>query len=266
MNGRRIYHARGKVLGGSSSINGMIFKRMETCLAPDDGPEYRGDDGPLVLERGPATNPLFQVFLDATFEAGHPRTTDVNGQGQEGFNAFDRSVHRGRRRRNLQYHLEVYVQYACKQPVSMQPMLAMRRRPFVGLQWLARREPGATNHFEAGGFIRSNEDVAYPKLMFHFLPIAIRYDGSAASKDHDCQVHVGPIYSDTRGSVRIKSADPRGKPALRFNCLSIDQDRQEWVEAVRNARRLLSQPAMPEFNDGETSLGPSVETDQEILD
>ncbi len=386
MGGRRIYHARGKVLGGSSSINGMIFqrgnpldyerwgadpgmsswdyahclpyfRRMEKCLAPDDGDDHRGSDGPLVLERGPADNPLFKAFLDATVEAGHPRSSDVNGHRQEGFNAFDRNIHRGRRLsaaraylhpvknrpnldvvtralvskvefdgtravgvefshnrrkrvvaatevvlcggsintpqllqlsgvgpsallekhgigvvadvpavgRNLQDHLEVYVQYACRQPVSMQPMLAMWRRPWIGLQWLARKGPGATNHFEAGGFIRSNDEAAYPNLMFHFLPIAIRYDGSTASKDHGYQVHVGPMYSDARGSVEIASTDPRVKPLLRFNYLSTDQDRREWVEAIRNARRLLEQPAMADFNGGETSPGSSVETDEEIL-
>ena len=402
MGGRRIYHARGKVLGGSSSINGMIFqrgnpldyerwaaddgmerwdyahclpyfKRMERCLSGDDhsGPDtpsdrgdrgsdhkYRGAEGPLVLERGPALNPLFEAFLAAAEQAGHPRTADVNGYRQEGFAAFDRNVHRGRRlsasraylhpvlRRtnlrlvtralttrilfegtravgvqyvkggrtrtanadeviccggainspqllqlsgvgpadllrshgidvvadvpavgaNLQDHLEVYVQYACKQPVSMQPNLAKWRRPWIGLQWLARRGPGATNHFEAGGFIRSNDEVAYPNLMFHFLPIAVRYDGSTPAGGHGYQVHVGPMYSNSRGTVQIVSADPRTKPALRFNYLSTDQDRQEWVEAVRHARRILDQPAMDPFNGGEVSPGPEVSTDAEILD
>ena len=394
MGGRRVYHARGKVLGGSSSINGMIFqrgnpldyerwaadpgmqnwdyahclpyfKRMENCLAGDDhsGPDgtrgkYRGGDGPLVLERGPALNPLFEAFLEATEQAGHARTTDVNGYRQEGFAAFDRNVHRGRRlsaaraylhpvlgRRNLhlatrafttrilfegtratgveyvkggrtqsvqageviccggsinspqllqlsgvgpadllarhdidvvadvpavganlQDHLEVYVQFACKQPVSMQPHLAKWRMPLIGLQWLARRGPGATNHFEAGGFIRSNDDVAYPNLMFHFLPIAIRYDGSVPEGGHGYQVHVGPMYSNSRGTVHIVSGDPRVKPALQFNYLSTDEDCREWVEAVRHARNILSQPAMDPFNGGEVSPGPEVSTDDEVLD
>ena len=396
MGGRRVYHARGKVLGGSSSINGMIFqrgnpldyerwaadpgmerwdyahclpyfKRMEQCLAGDDhsGPDgtrgkgaYRGHQGPLVLERGPATNPLFEAFLEATEQAGHPRTADVNGYRQEGFAAFDRNVHRGRRLSasqaylhpvlkrpnlhlvtralttrilfngdratgvtytkggrhrtveageviccggainspqllqlsgvgpagllhrhgidvvadvpavgaNMQDHLEVYVQYACKQPVSMQPHLAKWRRPLIGLQWLARRGPAATNHFEAGGFIRSNDDVAYPNLMFHFLPIAIRYDGSVPEGGHGYQVHVGPMYSNSRGTVAIVSTDPRTKPALRFNYLSTDEDRREWAEAVRHARHILNQPAMDPFNGGEVSPGPDVSTDEEILD
>jgi choline dehydrogenase len=382
MHGRRIYHARGKVLGGSSSINGMIFqrgnpldyerwaadpgmsewsyahclpyfKKMETCLAGADA--WRGGDGPLVLERGPAASPLFDAFFAAVQEAGYPLTEDVNGYRQEGFAKFDRTIHRGRRLsaaraylhpamgrpnlevrcrafverivfegtravgvqvagetiragevilcggainspqllqlsgvggaaeleglgievvhdlpgigENLQDHLEVYVQYACTQPVSMQPALKKWKRPLIGAQWLfLRGGPGATNHFEAGGFVRSNDDVAYPNLMFHFLPLAIRYDGTAPKGGHGYQVHVGPMYSDARGTVKITSTDPNVHPALRFNYLSTAQDRREWVEAIRVARRILDQPALEPFNGGETSPGRSVETDEQILD
>jgi choline dehydrogenase len=389
MNGRRIYHARGKVLGGSSSINGMIFqrgnpldyerwgadagmetwdyahclpyfKRMETCLAAEREDAFRGHAGPLVLERGPATNPLFGAFFEAVQQAGYHLTDDVNGYRQEGFAPFDRNVHRGRRLsaaraylhpvmsrpnlevttrafvtrilfegnravgveytrgrgaphqvragevilcggainspqtlqvsgvgnadelkalgidvvadvpgvgEHLQDHLEVYVQHACTQPVSVQPYLQWRYRPWIGFEWLFfRRGPGATNHFEGGGFARSNDDVAYPNLMFHFLPIAVRYDGSSPAGGHGYQVHVGPMYSDARGTVKITSADPREHPALRFNYLSTDQDRREWVEAIHVARTILNQPAMAPFNGGETSPGPQVSTDQEILD
>jgi choline dehydrogenase len=166
----------------------------------------------------------------------------------------------------MQDHLEVYVQYASKQPVSVAPAMKWRNRPSVGLEWLLfRRGPGATNHFESGGFVRSNDDVAYPNLMFHFLPIAIRYDGSAP-QGHGYQVHVGPMYSDSRGSVKVISVDPHVHPALRFNYLSTEQDRREWVEAVRCARRILTQPAFDPFNDGELSPGDGVSSDEEILD
>jgi choline dehydrogenase len=150
----------------------------------------------------------------------------------------------------------------------MQPSATqLWRRPFIGAQWLFLRSgPGASNHFEGGGFVRSNDDVAYPNLMFHFLPLAIRYDGSAGAEGHGYQVHVGPMYSDARGSLTLKSTDPSDHPALRFNYLSTAQDRREWVEAIRVARTLLSQPAMAEFDGGETSPGPSVETDEQILD
>jgi choline dehydrogenase len=168
---------------------------------------------------------------------------------------------------NLQDHLEVYVQYSCREPVSMAPALQKWRRPLIGAQWLFfRRGPGATNHFEAGGFVRSNDDVAYPNLMFHFLPVAIRYDGTQPPSGHGYQVHIGPMYSDARGSVKIKAANPRVRPALRFNYLSTDQDRREWVEAIRVARRILNQPAFARYNGGELSPGPAVDTDQQILD
>ena len=306
MDGRRIYHARGKVLGGSSSINGMIFqrgnpldyerwaadpgmatweyahclpyfKRMEDCTAAAADDPWRGHGGPLALERGPATSPLFQAWFAAAEQAGYPRTADVNGYRQEGVAPFDRNIRRGRRisaaraylhpvrrRRNLSIRTRTFVTrilfdgpratgveierqgggtetilagevilcggafnspqllqlsgvgpagllgglgipvvadlrgrrrappgpprglhpVRLEEPVSMQPYAIEKwRRPFIGAEWLfLRRGPGATNHFEGGGFVRSNDDVAYPNLMFHFLPIAIRYDGTAGAK------------------------------------------------------------------------------------
>src|SRR5439155_4385538 len=167
---------------------------------------------------------------------------------------------------NLQDHLEVYVQYASTHPVSVAPYLKWRNRPMVGLRWLLfKKGPGATNHFEGGGFARSNDDVPYPNLMFHFLPIAVRYDGSAPASDHGYQVHIGPMNSDARGTVAITDTDPRTHPKLRFNYLSSDQDRREWVEAIRLVRRILGQPAFDPFEGGELSPGSAVETDDEIL-
>jgi choline dehydrogenase len=151
--------------------------------------------------------------------------------------------------------------------VSVAPGLKLWRKPFIGAQWLFFRSGlGATNHFEAGGFVRSNDEVAYPNLMFHFLPVAVRYDGSAPAGDHGYQVHIGPMYSDARGSVKVVTTDPRTHPALRFNYLSTDQDRQEWVEAIHVARTILSQPAFGPFDGGELSPGPQVETDEQVLD
>jgi choline dehydrogenase len=387
MDGRRVTQGRGKVLGGSSSINGMIFqrgnpldyerwgadpgmeswdyahclpyfKRMETC--PTGADDWRGDSGPLRLERGPVKNPLFGAFFEAVQQAGHALTADVNGYRQEGFAAFDQSLQRGRRlsaagaylhpvmdrpnltvltralvtrvlmdgtratgvevidpkgnrRRidadevilcggafnspqllqlsgigdadhlrsvgvdpvhhlpgvgeNLQDHLEVYVQHTAKQPVSLNPNLKLWKRPFIGAEWLFLRSgPGASNHFEGGGFARSNADVAYPNLMFHFLPIAVRYDGTAPAGGHGYQVHIGPMYSDARGSVRITSADPTAAPAIRMNYLSTEQDRREWVEAVAVAREILAQPAFEPFSGGEISPGPEVSTPEQILE
>jgi choline dehydrogenase len=170
---------------------------------------------------------------------------------------------------NLQDHLEVYVQHTSKQPISMAPYFKMTGRPKVGLEWLLRKSgPGATNHFEAGGFIRSNEEVKWPNLMYHFLPIAIRYDGTVpeGGGGHGYQVHVGPMYSDVRGNCRAVSSDPRKHPALRFNYLSTCHDRREWIEALQATRKILSQPAWDGIDGGELSPGPEVETDEEILD
>jgi choline dehydrogenase len=167
---------------------------------------------------------------------------------------------------NLQDHLEVYVQHACTKPVSMAPNLRWRRRPWVGLQWLAGVGPGMTNHFEAGGFVRSNADVAYPNLMIHFLPLAIRYDGTRVTRGHGYQLHIGPMMSDARGTLRIRSADARVPPRLRFNYLSTEQDRREWLEAIECARNILGQRAFKEFDGGELSPGPAVGSDTQILD
>jgi choline dehydrogenase len=168
---------------------------------------------------------------------------------------------------NLQDHLEVYVQYSCTKRVSMQPALKKWKRPWIGFQWLFfRKGPAATNHFEAGGFIRSNDEVAYPNIMYHFLPLAIRYDGTAPGGGHGYQVHVGPMYSNSRGSVKVKSADPHTHPALQFNYISTSEDRREWVEAIRHTLHIMTKPAFDEFNGGELSPGSAVQTDEEILD
>jgi choline dehydrogenase len=388
MNGRRVSHGRGKILGGSSSINGMIFqrgnpldferwgadpgmgqwdyahclpyfKKMESCLSADVDDAFRGKSGPLYMERGPVRNPLFTAFFSAVQQAGHALTSDVNGFKQEGFAAFDRNVKRGRRfsaaraylhpvkRRpnlhvqcralatklvtegktvvgveyalpfgrtkivrakevvlcggafnspqllqvsgigneqdlrgvgiepvhhlpgvgqNLQDHLEVYVQHSATQPVSLNPMMKFWKRPFIGLAWLFRKGPGASNHFEAGGFVRSNDQIKYPNLMFHFLPIAVRYDGTAPAGGHGYQVHIGPMYSNSRGCVKVTSGDVRDHPAFTFNYLSTPEDRQEWIEAIAAARKILNQSAFTEFSGGEISPGADVATDEQILD
>ena len=168
---------------------------------------------------------------------------------------------------NLQDHLEVYVQYACKQPVSLFPYLKWWRQPKVGLDWLfGRKGIGATNHFEAGGFIRSNDQVAYPNLQYHFLPIAIRYDGSSPQGGHGYQVHVGPMNTDVRGTVHIHSADPFVYPKVQFNYLSTEQERKDWVDAIRLTRGIMTQPAFDAYRGAELAPGDHVQTDEEIID
>ena len=168
---------------------------------------------------------------------------------------------------NLQDHLELYVQYACKKPVSMYPALKWYNQPKIGFDWLFRRKgAAATNHFEAGGFVRGNDEVKYPNLQFHFLPLAIRYDGSAPRAGHGFQLHVGPMNTDVRGHVKIKSKDPKQKPEIFFNYLSTEQERKEWVEAIRVSRNIISQPAFDELRGEELAPGADAQTDEEILD
>lgn len=392
LGGRRLSHPRGRMLGGSSSINGMVFQRgnpldyerwatepgmahwdyahclpyfrkLETCLGGVN--DYRGGDGPLVLERGPADNPLFKAFFEAAQQAGYQLTDDVNGFRQEGFSRFDQTIHRGRRmsaadaylhpirksrpnltvkclrlvhrvlvengravgveyssvlggkrlenRRtvragkvvlcggafntpqllqlsgigdarhlrevgirvavdlpgvgeNLQDHLESFIQHACAKPVSLTPEMRLRRRPAIGLKWLLSRSgPGASNHLEAGGFVRTNDTVDHPNLMLHFLPVVADHEGNRPTSGHGYQVHIGPMNSDARGSVRIRSDDPREYPAIRFNYLSTAQDRREWVEVVATTRNILAQPAFAEFDAGEINPGPEITRDEDIL-
>jgi len=168
---------------------------------------------------------------------------------------------------NLQDHLELYVQWAAKKPVSLYPSLKFYNQPKIGFQWLFQKKGvAASNHFEAGGFIRGNDRVKYPNLQFHFLPIAIRYDGSAPNAGHGFQLHVGPMNTDVRGHVKIRSADPMKYPSILFNYLSTKQERKEWVEAIHSARKLIEQPAFDELRGEELAPGKDVQTDEEILD
>ena len=168
---------------------------------------------------------------------------------------------------NLQDHLEVYVQWACKKPVSLFSALNPWRAPKIGFDWLFRKKGvGASNHFEAGGFIRSNDTVKYPNLQFHFLPLAIRYDGTAPSEGHGFQLHVGPMGTDVRGRVKIKSSDPLEYPSILFNYLSTENERKEWCEAVRLSRKIIETDSMSELMGKELSPGAHIQTDEEILD
>jgi choline dehydrogenase len=386
LHGRRIKLPAGNLLGGTSSINGMIFQRGNPMdyeeWAAEQGMEgwdyahvlpyyrklensltsgpFRGRGGPISLERGRAENPLFKAFLEASHQAGHRVTDDVNGFRQEGFGPFDRNIRSTRRwsasraylrpvrrrpnlevrthadvsrvlfdgtravgveytdRRgrvqhvlgreivlcagsiktpqvlqlsgvgdaellrsvgvpvvhdlpgvgaNLQDHISVMVQHSCTQPVSIGPTAHLKNAPWIGFQWLfLRRGPGATNHFEAGGFARTDESVDFPNLMFQFLPIASRSYESSPSDPHGYQAHVGPTKSDSRGFVRIVSGDPEARPAIQFNYLSTERDRREWVEAIRLTREIFAQKAFSPFDGGEASPGPDVRTDEQVLD
>ena len=372
--GRRLLHSRGKVLGGSSSINGMLYQRgnpldyedwarepgmeqwsyahclpyfkcMERYRLSGVADAFRGSEGPLVIHRARGHGPLNEAFLAAASQAGHALVDDVNAYRQEGFGRFDHNIEDGRRfsastgylrpaegranldvrtrahvsrvifegkravgvelhgrrggvvraeevilcggtfnspqllqlsgvgeadalRRlgidvvqelpgvgeNLQDHLDVIVQHACTQPVSMMPHLNPRRWPFIGAQWLLRRSgPGAENHFDVGGFLRTEDSLDRPNVQITFMPVAVRSDGTIPPVKHGYQVFSGPQRSESRGSVKLRSNDPRVPPKLRFNYLSTERDRREMVASVRAAREIFAQPAFAEFDGGELS-------------
>ncbi|HLW26416.1 MAG TPA: choline dehydrogenase [Kiloniellales bacterium] len=166
---------------------------------------------------------------------------------------------------NLQDHLEVYVQHAASQPVSIYPATQPWNKPWIGLQWLLFKQgPGATSHFEAGGFIRSRAGIEHPNLQYHFLPIAVNYDGSNPVKGHGFQAHVGPMRPTSRGFVRIRSNDPRKAPAILFNYMGTENDRQEMREAIRLTREIFSQKAFDSYRGPELAPGPQVQSDAEI--
>ncbi len=168
---------------------------------------------------------------------------------------------------NLQDHLEVYVQQSCTQPISMYYALRPWNQLRIGVQWyLFKTGEGASNQFEAGGFIRSNEEVAYPNLQYHFLPIAISYDGTTPQEQHGYQAHVGPMLSDARGHVRIRNSDPRSAPQIQFNYLSTEKDKKEWVEAIRKTREIFAQDAFKPYRGKEIAPGSAVQSDEEILE
>ena len=336
LDNRRITAPRGKVIGGSSSINGMVyvrgsaddfdkwdesgatgwsyadvlpyFKRQENSKGGQEG--WRGTDGPLHVQRGPAKNPLVRAFVEAGKQAGFETTEDYNGEKQEGFGLMEQTIYKGQRwsaasaylkpalkrpnvelvrcfaRRaviengravgveierggaievvkanrevivsassfnspkflmlsgigpaahlkehgievvadrpgvgaNLQDHLEIYMQYAAAQPVTLYKYWNLWGKAWVGAQWLLTgKGPGASNQFEACAFIRSKAGVEYPDIQYHFLPIAVRYDGKAVAEGHGFQAHVGPMRSKSRGSVTLRSGNPTDAPVIRFN-------------------------------------------------
>jgi len=385
LGGRRLACPRGKVIGGSSSINGMVYVRGNPMdydgwaqsgargwawrdVAPyfnrmehnhGGQADWRGQDGPLHVTRGPGRNPLYQAFIEAGQQAGYPMTPDYNGEQQEGFGPMEMTVWQGRRwsaanaylkpalkrpnlqlvkglaqrvlfedgkacgveirqgggigavfaRRevilsassinspkllmlsgigpadhlqemgvavradrpgvggNLQDHLELYVQKICKQPVSLYSQLNLFSKGLIGARWLFTKTGlGATNHFEAAAFIRSGAGVAYPDIQYHFLPVAIRYDGTSPAAGHGFQAHVGPMRSPSRGRVRLTSADPGAAPSILFNYMSTDQDWQDFRTCIRLTREIFDQPAMASFAGPEIAPGDDVQSDEALDD
>ncbi len=383
LGGRVLATPRGKVLGGSSSINGMVyvrghardfdhwsdegatgwscadvlpyFKRMEHSHGGETG--WRGNKGPLHVQRGPRQNPLYAAFIEAGKQAGFELTDDYNGSKQEGFGPMEQTIHHGRRwsvanaylrpalkrknvslvngfarrviienqratgveievggqiqvvkaRRevivaasslnspkllmlsgigpaqhlrehgidiiadrpgvgqNLQDHMELYIQQESLQPITLYSKLNLFSKGLIGAQWLLFKSGlGATNHFEAAAFVRSKAGVDYPDIQYHFIPVAIRYDGKAAANAHGFQAHVGPMRSKSRGSVTLRSADPWASPVIRFNYMSHPDDWADFRRCIRLTREIFGQDAFTPYRGAEISPGAQVESDDQL--
>ncbi len=387
LNGRRLAAPRGKVVGGSSSINGMVyvrghacdfdhweasgaagwgfadvlpyFKRMENWTDGGHGgdPAWRGTDGPLHVTRGPRHNPLFDVFVQAGRQAGYEMTDDYNGEKQEGFGPMEQTVYKGRRwsaanaylrpalkrpncdmlrcfvRRviieegratgveiersgkieiitanrevvlaasafnspkilmlsgigpaahltdhgidviadrpgvggNLQDHLELYIQQACTQPITLYKHWNLWSKGMIGAQWLfGKRGLGASNQFESAAFLRSKPGVEYPDIQYHFLPMAVRYDGQAAAEGHGFQAHVGPMRSASRGRVSLTSSDPMAAPEIAFNYMAQESDWEDFRRCIRLTREIFGQAAFDPYRGKEIQPGEEMQTDDEL--
>ena len=166
---------------------------------------------------------------------------------------------------NLQDHLEIYQQYECKQPVSIAPALKLYNQPLIGAEWLFLGTGiGASNQFEAGGFIRSDKSFTWPNIQYHFLPIAINYNGSNPIKVHSFQAHMGSMRSPSRGQVQLRSKDPSEHPSILFNYMSTEQDWREFRAGIRITRNIMKQAALAPYVGREISPGIAVQTDAEL--
>ncbi len=210
-------------------------------------------DRDVILAGGPINNPKLLMLsgigpTDQLSEVGVTPAHDLPGVG-----------------RNLQDHLEVYIQMTCRQPVSLFKYYNLFGKALVGAQWLFTRTGlGASNHFEAGGFIRSRPGVEHPDLQYHFFPMAVRYDGSSPNNSHGFQAHVGPMRSQSRGWVKLRSSNPDDAPRICFNYMSKREDWEEFRAAVRLTREIFGQDAFAPYRGGELSPGTTAQSDAEI--
>jgi len=235
-----------RVLMQGTRATGVVYRSGGRVMSLGAGREVilsAGSIGsPAVLQRsgiGPAS------VLEA---AAVPVVVDAPGVGE-----------------NLQDHLEVYFQYRCLQPVSLNRHLSWWRKGLIGARWLVTRDGlGSTNHFEACAFIRSKPGRRSPDIQHHFLPAAMRYDGRSAFDGDGFQVHVGPNKPVSRGHVRIRSSDPAKPPTILFNYLSAREDIEDWRAAIRLTREMLGQDALAPFRGEEIQPGRAIESDEAI--
>ena len=211
--------------------------------------------GELIVSGGPINSPQLLKLsgvgpAEELRALGIPVVHDLPGVGE-----------------NLQDHLEFYFQVACKEPITLYSSINLWSRALIGARWLLRKDGlGASNHFESCGFIRSRPGVPYPDIQYHFLPMAVAYDGSTLAQEHGFQAHVGPMRSKSRGWVRLKSTDARDKPRILFNYLSEPDDWTEMRACVRLTREIFAQPAFDRYRGRELQPGSEVQTDAQIDD
>jgi choline dehydrogenase len=210
-------------------------------------------DRELILSGGPINSPqllkLSGVGPGAELQAlGIPVIHDLPGVGE-----------------NLQDHLEFYFQVACREPITLYSSIKPWNRALIGARWLLRKDGlGATNHFETCGFIRSRPGVPFPDIQYHFLPMAVAYDGSTLAQEHGFQAHVGPMRTKSRGWVRLASTNPLDKPRISFNYMSEADDWTEMRACVRLTREIFAQPAFDRYRGREIQPGKDVQSDEEI--
>jgi choline dehydrogenase len=167
--------------------------------------------------------------------------------------------------KNLQDHLEVYMQMAASKPVSLFKYWNFWGKAYVGARWLLTKTgPGSTNQFESAGFIRSDKGIEYPDIQYHFLPIAVSYDGKAISEGHGFQAHVGPMRSPSRGKITLKSKDPVVPPKIQFNYMSTEKDWKDFRKCIRLTREIFSQDAFKPYSKHEIQPGSYINSDEEI--
>lgn len=235
-----------RLLAEGDTIEGLEYSRRRRSKKV-----YANRD--VILAGGPINNPKLLMLsgigpADQLSRVGITPTHDLPGVGQ-----------------NLQDHLEVYIQMACRQPVSLYKHYNLFGKALVGAQWLFTRTGlGASNHFEAGGFIRSRPGIEHPDLQYHFFPMAVRYDGKSPNNSHGFQAHVGPVRSQSKGWVKLRSANPDDAPKICFNYLSKPEDWEEFRAAVRLTREIFKQKAFAPYCGDELSPGSNVQSDDEI--
>lgn len=234
-----------KVIGVEYSKKGLIGTKLEQVFA----------NAEVIMSGGPINNPQLLMLsgigpAEHIKEHGITPVHDLPGVGE-----------------NLQDHLEIYLQMACTQPISLFKYYNILGKLITGAQWVFTRTGlGASNHFEAGGFIRSKIGVEHPDLQYHFFPMAVRYDGQSPNNSHGFQAHVGSMRSNSKGWVRLQSNDPQIPPKIRFNYMSQDEDWQEFRAGVRLTREVFAQDAFALYRGEELSPGKEVQSDQELDD